>query len=150
MPLPSSPLNHVSVAALSKAKKDFHFRGWCVFKALVEENHIASLHREARRANYITIFNKVGNERRSHKDTRKAGKSSELGDLAIGSIFDMLKNEALILGPDHILEMGRGASFLKTPPGCSIQESHTDFDFSRIDVSWTQGKDGQGNGVHVF
>ena len=33
---------------------------------------------------------------------------------------------------DHVLEMGRGASFLQTPPGCRVQDQHTDFDMLNL------------------
>jgi hypothetical protein len=38
----------------------------------------------------------------------------------------------MIAGKDHVLEMGRGAAFLRSPPGILKQSTHTDFDFQDL------------------
>ena len=38
----------------------------------------------------------------------------------------------MIAGPLHLLEMARGATFLRSLPGVSKQDTHTDFDFQDI------------------
>jgi hypothetical protein len=66
--------------------------------------------------------------------------ASDLGQEVIRKVVDVLKNEALIMGPDHMLVLGRGASFIQTPVGCIKQVQHADFDIQDLHVTSQRAK----------
>ena len=124
------PLSHVTDKELGKANADHHFRGWCVFERLVQSSTCEKLLQEAKAAEYKTIFNRL--ETRHHvQDNRKAAKAGKQGEQVLGDIRAILRC-GLIIGEDHLDGLGRGGSYLQTPPGCVRQTSHLDFDFIGI------------------
>ena len=66
--------------------------------------------------------------------------ASGLGQEVIRKVVDILKKEALIMGPDQMLVLGRGASFIQTPVGCIKQVQHTDFDIEDLHVTSKRAK----------
>ena len=62
------------------------------------------------------------------KSDRAAAKAGPKADQVLREVVLFLQS-AMIAGDDHILEMGRGATFLRSPPGLGKQDTHTDFDF---------------------
>ena len=44
------------------------------------------------------------------------------------------------MGPDHMLLLGRGASFIQTPVGCKKQQQHADFDIQDLLVPSKRAK----------
>jgi hypothetical protein len=66
--------------------------------------------------------------------------ASRLGQEVIRKVVDILKEEALIMGPDHMLLLGRGASFIHTPVGCIKQVQHADFDIEDLYVTRQRAK----------
>ena len=124
------PLSHVTDKELGKANADHHFRGWCVFERLVQNSTCEKLLQEASLSEYKTIFNRLG-KRHVSQDTRKAAKAGKLGEQVLGDILAILRR-GLIIGEDHLDGLGRGGSYLQTPPGCVRQTEHLDFDFIGI------------------
>jgi hypothetical protein len=122
-----SLLSHVTDWKLGKANADHHYRGWCMFERLVKSGTCENLLQEAKAASYITIFNRLG-KHNLKKDARMAAKAGVLGEQVIGDILAILRR-GLIIGEDHVDGMGRGSSYLQTPPGCVKQSEHLDFDF---------------------
>lgn len=111
--------------ARAKANADFAFLGFCHFPGLVQAATVCDLEQSAERSVYCRIFNKFGQKSASK---RAAAKACDLGDSVVHQVFQFLKT-CLIAGPEHVLEMGRGASFLRSQPGVVQQDTHTDFDF---------------------
>jgi hypothetical protein len=66
--------------------------------------------------------------------------ASVLGQEVIRKVVDLLKKKALIMGPDHMLVLGRGASFIQTPVGCIKQVQHADFDIQDLHVTSKRAK----------
>jgi hypothetical protein len=66
--------------------------------------------------------------------------ASRLGQEVIQKVVDLLQEEALIMGPDHMLLLGRGASFIQTPVGCIKQVQHADFDIQDLHVPSKRAK----------
>lgn len=62
---------------------------------------------------------------------RAAAKAGPKADQVLREVLLFLQS-AMIAGEDHVLEMGRGATFLKSPPGIQKQDIHTDFDFQTL------------------
>ena len=124
------PLSHVTVKELGKANADHHFRGWCVFERLVQSSTCEKLLQEAKATKYKPIFNRL-NKRHPKQDNRKAAKAGKQGEQVLGDILAILRR-GLIIGEDHLDGLGRGGSYLQTPPGCCRQTEHLDFDFIGI------------------
>ena len=62
---------------------------------------------------------------------RAAAKAGPKADQVLREVLLFLQS-AMIAGNDHVLEMGRGATFLRSPPGILKQSIHTDFDFQNL------------------
>ncbi len=62
---------------------------------------------------------------------RAAAKAGPKADQVLREVLLFLQS-AMIAGKDHVLEMGRGATFLRSPPGILKQSIHTDFDFQNL------------------
>jgi hypothetical protein len=120
-------LSHVAAWQLGKANADHHYRGWCLFERMVTSTTCEALLQEAKAADYSTIFNRFGHTHLK-KDARTAAKAGINGEQVIGDILAILRR-ALIIGEDHVRCLGRGSSYLQTPPGCVKQSDHLDFDF---------------------
>ena len=120
--------NECSVRARAKANADFAFMGYCHLRGLVKAATVCDLEQSAERKVYCPIFNKF---RQNSASKRAAAKACDLGVSVIQQVFQFLKT-CLIAGPEHVLEMGRGASFLRSQPGVVQQDTHTDFDFQGI------------------
>ncbi len=126
-----SLLSHVTDKGLSKANADHHYRGWCLFEGLVKSTTCQALLSEAKAAEYVTIFNRF---KKTHvkQDARSAAKAGEQGERVLGDILAILRR-GLIIGDEHVDRhgdgLGRGGSYLQTPPGCVKQSEHLDFDF---------------------
>lgn len=117
----------VSVSAKAKACADFGHLGYCCFTGLVLPTTASELLESAKAAEYHQIFNQF----KKKVSKRAAAKADGLGALVIRQVFDFLKG-TFIAGPMHSLEMARGATFLRSLPGVSKQDTHTDFDFQDI------------------
>lgn len=117
-------VHKVSVRKRAEANADFGFRGWCSFSGLVDETTVSQLHQSAKKADYCEIFNRFGVK----SSKRAAAKAESLGQDVLQEVLSFLKT-CLIAGPQHVLEMARGASFLRSLPGVEKQDDHTDFDF---------------------
>ena len=78
----------------------------------------------AQEADYCNIFNRFGVK----TSKRAAAKADGLGQVVLQEVLSFLKT-CLIAGPQHVLEMARGASFLRSLTGVEKQDDHTDFDF---------------------
>lgn len=137
LPDPPHLLCHtMTMRTKALAVADYGLRGYCVLRGLVKPETVQALHSQAETADYSTIFNVFPDDvtdstvpkRNKRNDSRAAGKASDLGGLVVAEITDFLVQQ-LILGPEHVLAMARGATFLKSPPGCNAQSVHTDFDF---------------------
>jgi hypothetical protein len=83
--------------------------------------------KEARSAEYMTIFNRLG-KKHVTKDSRSAAKAGTRGQQVLADIVGILRR-GLIIGDEHVDGLGRGGSYLQTPPGCVMQSLHVDFDF---------------------
>jgi hypothetical protein len=114
----------VSVRKRAEANVDFWFRGFCSFSDLVDGTAVSQLHQSAQKADYCEIFNRFGVK----TSKRAAAKADGLGQDVLQEVLSFLKT-CLIAGPQHKLEMARGASFLRSLPGVEKQDDHTDFDF---------------------
>ena len=119
--------HQVSVSAKAKACADFGHLGFCHFPSLVMPATVSELLKSAKAADYHPIFNVL----KKQSSKRAAAKAHGLGALVIQQVFEFLKG-AMIAGPLHVLEMARGATFLRSLPGVSKQDTHTDFDFQDI------------------
>ena len=117
----------VSVKAKAEANLNFHRNRFCVFKNLVQDDTVSLLLKSAKAAEYHQIFNKF----KAKTSDRRAAKACDLGNLVVAQILTFCQ-DCLIAGDSHILLMGRGASFLKSLPGCSAQDTHMDFDFESL------------------
>jgi hypothetical protein len=98
-------LNHVTVKLRAQANVDFHFKGHCVFRKLLETEQLLI---DAKNAFYHKIFNKFENEQETPEDNRMAAKASSNGEKAIQDIFKLLQH-CMIVGevidtifPPHI------------------------------------------------
>ena len=125
--LPKTNVGHVTDKALAKANTDHHLRGWCSFEGLVLADTRQDLLKEARSAEYVTIFNRLG-KKHVTKDSRSAAKAGARGQQVLADIVGILRR-GLIIGDEHVDGLGRGGSYLQTPPGCVMQTLHVDFDF---------------------
>jgi hypothetical protein len=125
-----TPLSHVTDKELGKANADHHYRGWCIFERLVKSETCSILLQEAKSALHHTIFNRLGKQH-IKKDSRKVAKTSVNGERVLEDIRAILRR-GLIIGDEHLDGLGRGGSFLQTPPGCVKQAEHFDFDFIGI------------------
>ena len=117
-------VHRVSVRKRAEANVDFWFRGFCSFSDLVDGTTVSQLHQSAQVADYCEIFNRFGVK----TSKRAAAKADGLGQDVLQEVLSFLKT-CLIAGPQHKLEMARGASFLRSLPGVEKQDDHTDFDF---------------------
>jgi hypothetical protein len=117
----------VSVSAKAKACADFGHLGHCHFPGLVLPATVSELLESAKAAEYHPIFNELTKK----FSKRAAAKADDLGALVIRQVFEFLKG-VFIAGPLHVLEMARGATFLRSLPGVGKQDTHTDFDFVDI------------------
>lgn len=122
-------VHQVPVRARAKANADFGFLGFCQFPGLVESSTVRDLKQHASSSHYSKIFNHFDDTR----SKRAAAKAGELGDSVVQKIFGFLQT-CLIAGPDHVLGMARGASFLRSEPWVAKQDTHTDFDFEDFRV----------------
>ena len=66
-----------------------------------------------------------------YESDRAAAKAGPKADQVLREVLLFLQS-AMIAGKDHVLEMGRGATFLSSPPGILKQDMHTDFDFQTL------------------
>ncbi len=105
--------HEVSVRIRAKANADFGFLGFTHFPGLVCPGTISSLNAQAKGAAYSKIFNKFG---RQVDSKRAAAKAGSLGDCVVKEVLAFLKS-ILIAGPAHVIEMARGASFLRSLHG---------------------------------
>lgn len=117
--------HEVSVRIRAKANADFGFLGFTHFPGLVCSETISSLNNQATNAAYSKIFNKF---KRTADSKRAAAKAGSLGDCVVQEVLAFLRS-ILIAGPAHVIEMARGASFLRSLHGVQQQDTHTDFDF---------------------
>jgi hypothetical protein len=108
----------VSVKAKAEANLNFHRNRFCVFKNLVQDDTVSLLLESAKAAEYHQIFNKF----KVKTSDRRAAKACDLGNLVVAQFLTFCQ-DCLIAGDSHILIMGRGASFLKSLPGCSAQDT---------------------------
>ena len=118
--------HRLSGRARAKAVADYGFLGWAVLKELLDSDYCDRLVRQAETLQFDTIFNAQtkGKSLESKKSTRAVTKGGPEADAALRSIYCLLK-EMLIISDTHLWALGRGASFLKTPPGCLEQVSVT-------------------------
>jgi hypothetical protein len=115
---------HLLTARLrAKAVADYGFLGWAVLKQLVDAKCCRDMQLLASRCKFTSIFNA---DEKSPRNTRAAAKAGPEADALMQSIHSLCK-ELLIIGDDHLWALGRGSSFLKTPPGCLEQVGHRDF-----------------------
>lgn len=128
--IPQAGLSHVTDKALAKANADHHFRGWCCLESLVPDWTRIELLQEAISADYVTIFNRLG-QRDVVKDSRSAAKVGARGKQVLADIVGILRR-GLIIGDEHVDGMGRGGTYLQTPPRCVKQTQHLDFDFVKL------------------
>lgn len=124
-------VHRVSVRKRAEANVDFWFRGFCSFSDLVDGTTVSQLHQSAHKADYCEIFNRFGVK----TSKRAAAKADGLGQDVLQEVLSFLKT-CLIAGPQHKLEMARGASFLRSLPGVEKQDDHTDFDFRDFLPPW--------------
>ena len=104
-------LNHVTVKLRAQANVDFHFKGHCVFRKLLETEQLLI---DAKNAFYHKIFNKFENEQETPEDIRMAAKASSNGEKAIQDIFKLLQH-CMIVGEviDTIFPPHRRAPVLR-------------------------------------
>ena len=107
----------------AKAVADYGFLGWAVLKQLVDAQCCRDMQSKASRCTFTSIFNA---DEKSPRNTRAAAKAGPDADALMQSIHTLCK-DLMIIGDDHLWAMGRGSSFLKTPPGCLEQVAHRDF-----------------------
>ena len=119
--------HEVSAKAKGKANAEFGFLGFCHFPGLVKKYTVSKLLKSAAQATYYPIFNLL----KKTASKRAAAKADDLGCLVVQQVVVLLK-DCLIAGPQHILEMARGASFLRSLPAVCQQDTHTDVDFQDI------------------
>ena len=106
----------VSVRKRAEANVDFGFRGFCSFSGLVDGTTVSQLHQSAEAADYCEIFNQFGVK----KSKRAAAKADGLWQDVLQEVLSFLKT-CLIAGPQHVLEMARGASFLRSLPAAAFR-----------------------------
>jgi hypothetical protein len=115
--------------ARSKAVADYGFLGWAVLEKLVNQQACETLVGQAEQLKFDPIFNeektgsKTKNTRAAPKKdprARAAAKGGQEADDVMHSVYCLLK-EMLIISDAHIWGLGRGATFLQTPPGCLEQ-----------------------------
>lgn len=107
----------------AKAVADYGFLGWAVLKQLVDAKCCHDMRSKASRCTFTSIFNA---DEKSPRNTRAAAKAGPEADALMQSIHTLCK-DIMIIGDDHWWALGRGSSFLKTPPGCLEQVRHRDF-----------------------
>jgi hypothetical protein len=112
--------------ARSKAVADYGFLGWAVLEKLVNQDVCETLVGQAEQLVFDPIFNEETKSRKARaapkKDprARAAAKGGQLADDVLHSVHCLLK-DMLIISDAHIWGLGRGATFLRTPPGCFEQ-----------------------------
>jgi hypothetical protein len=115
--------------ARSKAVADYGFLGWAVLKKLVNQQVCETLVGQAEQLKFDPIFNEEKTESKKKKTSaapkkdpraRAAAKGGQQADDVMHSVHCLLK-EMLIISDAHIWALGRGATFLQTPPGCLEQ-----------------------------
>jgi len=120
-------VGHVTDKELAKANIDHHLRGWCSFEGLVLPGTRRDMLSEAKSSHFVTIFNRLGHNK-SAMDSRSAAKAGARGEQVLADIVSILRR-GLIIGDEHVVGLGRGATYLQTPPKCVQQSTHVDFDF---------------------
>ena len=110
----------------AKAVADYGFLGWATLKQLVDPQCCERLAGQAEEVKFDTIFNEETNykPKKTNPRARAAAKAGQHADDVLRSIHTLLK-EMLIISDAHSWGLGRGATFLKTPPGCLEQVPFT-------------------------
>ena len=106
----------------AKAVADYGFLGWATLKQLVDPQCCERLAGQAEEVKFDTIFNEEtkSKPKKTNPRARAAAKAGQHADDVLRSIHTLLK-EMLIISDAHSWGLGRGATFLKTPPGCLEQ-----------------------------
>jgi hypothetical protein len=105
----------------AKAVADYGFLGYAVIRKLVTCDTCDDLLAEAQRSkDFGTIFNADTKSKESPQITRAAAKAGPDADALMQSVHRLLE-DMLIIGETHVWGLGRGCSFLKTPPLCLEQ-----------------------------
>ena len=120
--------HEVSVWRKAQANADFNFLGFCSFRGVVKRETVSLLKQDAAKSTYKKIFNQFDKD----ASRRFATKATGLGGIVVRQVLEFLKDDVLIAGPQHVLDLARGASFLKSLPGVQKQDTHTDFDIHGI------------------
>lgn len=113
----------------AKAVADYGFLGWAILKRLVIPQCCDMLVGQAERRKFETIFNeetKGKPKKKTDPCARAVAKAGSEADDVLRSIHNLLK-EMLFISDSHLWGLGRGAAFLKTPPGCLEQVPGTLF-----------------------
>ena len=110
----------------AKAVADYGFLGWVTLKQLVMPQCCDKLVEQAEQLNFDAIFNEetTSKSKKPSPRARAAAKAGQEADDVLLSIYNLLK-EMLIISDTHPWRLGRGAAFLKTPPGCLEQVPFT-------------------------
>jgi hypothetical protein len=110
----------------AKAVADYGFLGWVTLKQLVMPQCCDKLVEQAEQLNFDAIFNEetTSKSKKPSPRARAAAKAGQEADDVLLCIYNLLK-EMLIISDAHKWGLGRGATFLKTPPGCLEQVSFT-------------------------
>lgn len=99
----------------AKAVADYGFLGYAVLRDVVTCDDLLAEARSCKE--FGTIFNA---DTKSPQNTRAAAKAGPDADALMHSVHRLLQ-DMLIIGDTHIWGLGRGCSFLKTPPQCLEQ-----------------------------
>jgi hypothetical protein len=110
----------------AKAVADYGFLGWAKLKQLVDPQCCERLLGQAELVKFDPIFNQETKckSKKPNPHARAAAKAGQDADDVLRSIHNLL-NEMLIISDTHPWGLGRGATFLKTPPGCLEQVPFT-------------------------
>ena len=110
----------------AKAVADYGFLGWVTLKQLVMPQCCDKLVEQAEQLNFDAIFNEetTSKSKKPGPRARAAAKAGQEADDVLLSIYNLLK-EMLIISDSHPWRLGRGAAFLKTPPGSLEQVPFT-------------------------
>ena len=107
----------------AKAVAEYGFLGWTIIKRLVTGECCDMFVGQAERRKFDTIFNEETNgkpRKKTDPRARAVAKAGPEADDVLRSSHNLLK-EMLIISDSHLWGLGRGAGFLKTPPGCLEQ-----------------------------
>lgn len=110
----------------AKAVADYGFLGWVTLKQLVMPQCCDKLVEQAEQLKFDAIFNEEtrAKSKNPNPHARAAAKAVQEANDVLFSIYNLLK-EMLIISDTHPWRLGRGAAFLKTPPGCLEQVPFT-------------------------